>query len=136
MSLKPLLDRLKRTDAPTVEDAERWDRWWLYGVEPAPFLVFVRAQDGIVYGRRIENTREIAVDNNHGEWTPLFSPVESRALAALPLKVAEMAIEMSGDAVIGEATDPGAEEYNDGLLDASRAVRRLIPATIIEECAK
>lgn len=135
MSLKPLMDRLKRTDAPTVEEVATREWWWLRN-ELFETLVSLKIHcvDEIHVYRAGRYCGPIG--SVPGEWRPVLSPAEQDAIAALPLKVVEMAIEMSGDAVIGEATDPGAEEYNDGLLDASRAVRRLIPAAIVDECAK
>lgn len=91
MNLKPLLDRLKRTDAPTVEEACVWTHWHatnghsprvvLLGVEPDGSI---RWDDDSDYG---------TLGNPRDPWQPTeFRPVptvaELLALAALPGKVA------------------------------------------------
>lgn len=126
MNLKPLMDRLKRTGAPTVEDCTRWRFWLLQRIDGDVDSVCISS---FAEGQPIEVWCDDLLIGETTEfpdgWTPIPSRNELLALAALPGKVAE-AVRQTDLAV--------AHDGDYGYIAGK--IREVAVLVIIEECAK
>lgn len=89
MSLKPLLDRLKRTDAPTVEEVRIWKNWACVRDSREATEHHLVDYGGVLFFRCGDGRSFEAAFYADEKWYPLATFAELLALAALPGKVAE-----------------------------------------------
>lgn len=145
MSLKPLMDRLKRTGAPTVEEGRIWPHWLFRSVGSHEWFVMSCSPAPPIGDH--DSAWIVSkgwADGFRGEWRPVLSPAEQDALAALPGKVALESTLASIAAVEStRATDTDRDDcgecagIHDGTLsDAVHAINAINLAAIVDECAK